>query len=239
MVAAAPVVALFDMDRTLIDTHTAKLYVRFQRDLGEIGAFETMRTTYWLLQYTFGVIDAKQVALHVSQGYRGKTDAWLTDRCQRWFQSHVRERISSIGRVRVREHLKAGHAVAIATSAVRQVAEPLARELSIPHLVCSELEVRDGELTGSFNWPLCYGAGKLERAKALVRSLDARLEQAAFYTDSITDLPLLEAVGHPIVVNPDTRLRRAAKRRGWLIEDWIATAAADRNLNRQDAKVAK
>jgi HAD superfamily hydrolase (TIGR01490 family) len=236
--AAAPVVALFDMDRTLIDTHTAKLYVRFQRDLGEIGAFETMRTTYWLLQYTFGVIDAKQVALHVSQSYRGKTDAWLTERCQRWFQTHVRERISSIGRVRVREHLKAGHAVAIATSAVRQVAEPLARELSIPHLVCSELEVRDGELTGSFNWPLCYGEGKLERAQALVRSLDARLDQTAFYTDSITDLPLLEAVGHPIVVNPDARLRRAAKRRGWLIEDWIATAAAD-DASRQDTKVAK
>jgi HAD superfamily hydrolase (TIGR01490 family) len=239
MVAAAPVVALFDMDRTLIDTHTAKLYVRFQRDLGEIGVFDTLRTTYWLLQYTFGVIDAKQVALRVSQGYRGKSNAWLNERCQRWFQSHVRERISSIGRARVREHLKSGHAVAIATSAVRQVAEPLARELSIPYLVCSELEVRDGELTGSFNWPLCYGEGKLERARALVHSLDARLEQTAFYTDSITDLPLLEAVGHPMVVNPDARLRRAAKRRGWLIEDWIATAAAERLLNRQEAKVAK
>lgn len=226
MSAAAPVVALFDMDRTLIDTHTAKLYVQFQRDLGEIGAFEAMRTSYWLLQYTIGVIDAKQVALHVLQGYRGKTDVWLRDRCQRWFQSHVRERISSIGRARVREHLRAGHAVAIATSAVHQVAEPLARELSIPHVVCSELEVRDGELTGSFNWPLCYGQGKRDRAETLLRSLGARLEQTAFYTDSITDLPLLEAVGHPIVVNPDARLRRAAKRRGWLIEDWIATAAA-------------
>ena len=222
----APVVALFDMDRTLVDTHTAKLYVRFQRELGEIGAFEAMRTSYWLFQYTIGIIDAKQVALHVLEGYRGKRDAWLVERCQRWFQSHVRGCVSSIGRARVREHLRAGHAVAIATSAVRQIAEPLARELSIPHLVCSELEVRDGELTGSFNWPLCYGQGKRERAEALLRSLGARLEQTAFYTDSITDLPLLEAVGHPIVVNPDLRLRRAAKQRGWLIEDWIATAAA-------------
>ena len=88
--------------------------------------------------------------------------------------------------------------------------------------------MRDGELTGSFNRPLCYGEGKLERARALVRSLDARFEQTAFYTDSITDLPLLEAVGHPVVVNPDARLRRVAKRRGWLIEDWITTGAAAR-----------
>ena len=226
MSAVAPVVALFDMDRTLVDTHTAKLYVRFQRDLGEIGPIETLRTSYWLLQYTFGVIDAEQVALHVLESYRGKTDSWLTERCQGWFQSHVRQHVSSIGRARVREHLKAGHAVAIATSAVRQVAEPLARELSIPHLICSELEVRDGELTGSFNRPLCYAEGKLERSRALIHSLGARLEDTAFYTDSITDLSLLEAVGQPVVVNPDARLRRAARKRGWLIEDWIATAAA-------------
>jgi HAD superfamily hydrolase (TIGR01490 family) len=133
----------------------------------------------------------------------------------------------------VREHLKAGHVVAIATSAVRQVAEPLARELAIPHLICSELEVRDGELTGSFNPPLCYREGKLERAKAFLRSVGATLEQAAFYTDSITDLPLLEAVGQPVVVNPDARLRRAARRRGWLVEDWIATAAASRTAATQ------
>jgi HAD superfamily hydrolase (TIGR01490 family) len=225
----APLVALFDMDRTLVDTHTAKLYVRYQRDLGEIGPLQALRTSYWLLQYTFGVIKAEEVAMHVLEGYRGKTDEWLRERCQRWFLSHVREWISSIGRARVREHIKAGHAVALATSAVRQIAEPLARELSIPHLICSELEVRDGELTGSFNRPLCYGPGKLERAKALLNALGARLDQAAFYTDSITDLPLLEAVGHPIAVNPDARLRRAAKQRGWLIEDWIGAPVPARD----------
>src|SRR5688572_4274398 len=221
----AKVVALFDMDRTLVDTHTAKLYIRFQRDLGEIGLLEALRSSYWILQYTIGVIDAEQVARHVLESYRGKSNAWLTDRCQGWFKSHVLERVSAIGRARVREHLKAGHAVAIATSAVRQIAEPLAHELTIPHLLCSELEVRDGELTGAFVPPLCYGEGKLQRAKAFVESVGARLEDTAFYTDSITDLPLLEAVGHPIVVNPDARLRRAARRRGWLVEDWITTAA--------------
>jgi HAD superfamily hydrolase (TIGR01490 family) len=209
------------MDRTLVDTHTAKLYTRFQRDLGEIGLLEALRNSYWLLQYTIGVIDAEDVARHVLEGYRGKTDAWLTERCQGWFESHVLERVSARGRARVQEHRQAGHGVAIATSAVRQVAQPLARELSIPHLVCSELEVREGELTGAFDRPLCYGRGKLERAKALVLSLGGSLDRAAFYSDSVTDLPLLEAVGHPVVVNPDARLRRIARRRGWPIEEWI------------------
>jgi phosphoserine phosphatase len=111
--------------------------------------------------------------------------------------------------------------VAIASSAVRQVVQPLAEELSIPHVICSELEVCSGELTGEFDRPLCYGAGKRERAEAFARALGSDLEHAAFYTDSITDLPLLEAVGTPIVVNPDARLRRMALRRNWPIEDWL------------------
>jgi HAD superfamily hydrolase (TIGR01490 family) len=220
----APIVALFDMDRTLVDTHTAKLYIRFQRDLGEIGLLEMLRTTYWLFQYTVGVINADEVARHVLASYRGKREDWLAERCNGWFQSHVRPRISDIGRRRVLEHQAAGHGVAVATSAVRQIAQPLALELAIPHVVCSELEVHAGELTGGYTPPLCYGMGKLRRAEALVRSLGGALEHAVFYTDSITDLPLLEAVGQPVAVNPDTRLRRVARSRGWAIENWMGSS---------------
>lgn len=212
--------ALFDMDRTLVDTHTAKLYIRFQRELGEIGAIEALRSSYWILKYTLGVIDAERVARHVLEDYRGKNEAWLAERCRRWFQTHVLERVSQRGRACVLEHQRAGHRVAIATSAVRQVAQPLADELEIPHVICSELEVSAGELTGGYDQPLCYGTGKRERAEAFARSFGSSLAHAAFYTDSITDLPLLEAVGKPIVVNPDARLRRLALRRQWPIEHW-------------------
>jgi HAD superfamily hydrolase (TIGR01490 family) len=213
--------ALFDMDRTLVDTHTAKLYIRFQRELGEIGLLEALRSSYWILKYTFGVIDAERVARHVLEGYRGKPEAWLAERCRGWFQTHVREYVSGRGRARVLEHQRAGHRVAIATSAVRQVAQPLCDELSISHLICSELEVCSGELTGAFDHPLCYGIGKRERAEAFAQSLGSDLAHAAFYTDSITDLPLLEAVGMPVIVNPDARLRRQAQRRNWPIENWV------------------
>lgn len=213
-------VALFDMDRTLVDVHTARLYLRLQRELGEIGLLEVLRNSYWLLQYGFGWIQAESVALRLLAEYRGRPEEWLRERCRQWFHSHVRVWVSSVGRARVLEHRAAGHAVAIATSAVRQAALPLAEELAIEHLVCSELEVESLALTGTFERPLCYGAGKLERARALVHSLGSSLEQAVFYTDSITDLPLLEAVGHPVAVNPDPRLRRVARRRGWAIEDW-------------------
>jgi HAD superfamily hydrolase (TIGR01490 family) len=219
-------VALFDMDRTLVDVHTAKLYVRLQRELGEIGVLEALRSSYWLLQYGFGWIQAESVALRLLADYRGRPEEWLSDRCRQWYQSHVRSWVSSVGRARVLAHQAAGDAVAIATSSVRHAALPLAEELAIEHLVCSELEVESRALTGTFERPLCYGTGKLERARALVQSLGTSLEQAIFYTDSITDLPLLEAVGQPVAVNPDPRLRRLARRRGWAIEDWRSARRA-------------
>lgn len=218
--STAPHVALFDMDRTLVEVHTARLYLRLQRELGEIGWLELLRNSYWLLQYGFGLIQAERVAGELLASYRGTPEAWLSERCRGWFDSHVRAWISGTGRARVLEHRAAGHAIAIATSAVRQAAQPLADELAIEHVVCSELEVEQLTLTGGFERPLCYGAGKLERALELLRALGSSLEHTTFYSDSITDLPLLEAVARPVAVNPDPRLRRVARRRGWPIEDW-------------------
>jgi phosphoserine phosphatase len=68
--------------------------------------------------------------------------------------------------------------------------------------------------------PLCFGAGKVVHASAWARDHGVDLSASAFYTDSVSDLPMLERVGEPRVINPDLRLRRVARRRGWPIESW-------------------
>lgn len=93
--------------------------------------------------------------------------------------------------------------------------------MGIDHLVSTELEVdAEGRFTGRPSPPLCYGEGKVERALRLSERLGFRLEEATFYSDSISDLPLLERVREPVCVNPDVRLRRVASRRGWRTERW-------------------
>jgi HAD superfamily hydrolase (TIGR01490 family) len=221
-VADSVLLSLFDMDRTLVDTHTAKLYVRFQRDQREVGALTALRASFWLAQYTLGIVNAERVAAQVLADYRGKEEAWLAERCHDWFDRYVRPRVSSVGRDRVAEHRQRGSRIVIATSAVRQMVEPLARHLGIDDLVCSELQVEHGKLTGGVVAPLCYADGKRRRALALATAVGSDLGQASFYTDSITDAPLLEAVASPVAVNPDSRLRRLAVRRGWPIEEWLA-----------------
>jgi HAD superfamily hydrolase (TIGR01490 family) len=213
--------ALFDMDRTLIRRETGTLYVRYQRALGEATRLDLLRVIYWVARYTIGMIDAPEVAKRVIWPLRGTPEMALAARCDDWFRRDVEHHICDLGRRAVERHRARGDLLAIVTGASPYVARPLARRLGIPHVLASELEV-DGEgiFTGRFVDPLCYGVGKITLARKLAEEHGFVLEESTFYSDSYTDLPLLEAVAEPVVVNPDRRLARVAKRRGWRVERW-------------------
>jgi HAD superfamily hydrolase (TIGR01490 family) len=212
--------ALFDMDRTLIRKDSAGLYTRYRRDRGEASLRDAVRVGWWMVQYTLGVIDAPRVALQALEHFRGKEERWLIESCEQLFSDYVLPTVQTQGRAAVERHRAAGDFIAIVTGATRYVANPLARELGIEHVVCTELEVENGRFTGRPVEPLCYGVGKLTLARRTAERHAFTLEDTTFYSDSITDLPLLAAVGVPIVVNPDARLARTARRRQWKIERW-------------------
>ena len=180
-----------------------------------------MRVAIWAMQYTLGVIDAPKVARKALQGFRGRRESWLEESCAEWFPKYVLPEVQQAGRRAVKAHREAGDFVAIVTGATRYVAEPVAAELGVPNVICSELEIDvEGCFTGQIVEPLCYGLGKVERTAKVAEREGFRLEESTFYSDSITDLPLLEVVEAPIVINPDRRLRKIAEKRGWPIEVW-------------------
>lgn len=208
------------MDRTLIRVDSGTLYVRYQREKGEATYRDVARVAWWMLKYTFGVIDAERVALQVLESFKGRQEAWLRDTCEGLFVDSVVHHVLDEGRRAVDRHRENGDLVAIVTGATPYVAQPLARELGIDHVVATHLEVVDGAFTGRIEPPFNYGAGKVIRVEKLASEHGFSPEDATFYSDSITDLPLLERVGTPIAVNPDARLRRVAQKRGWKIEEW-------------------
>lgn len=213
--------ALFDLDRTLVRKDTATLYVKWQREVGLATTRDLVRTMWWVAQYTFGVLDAHAVAKRAIATLAGKPEQQMIDECERWYVSHVLPHVSGEARRAVERHTESGDLVAIVTGATPYVARPLARTLGIPHVVTSELEVdARGAFTGRSKDPLCYGEGKVTRAARLAEAHGFDLAKAVFYTDSLTDLPLLERVAERVCVNPDPRLRRLAKKRGWRIESW-------------------
>lgn len=212
--------ALFDLDRTLVRKETASLYIRYQRDTGQATWRDAGRVAWWVAQYTIGVLDAPRAAEQAMATLRGLPETVMSARCDDWVRRYVVQHITDEARLAVREHQRRGDLTAIVTGASPYAARPVARLLGIEHVVASEFEVEGHVFTGRPSWPLCYGEGKLERARRLADEQGFSLAESTFYTDSHTDLPLLLAVAEPRVVNPDPRLRREARRRGWPILRW-------------------
>ena len=207
--------AFFDVDGTLIARNSATLYMRHLRRTGQARRRDLAWTLYYLLRYKLGRLDIDEALQESMRFVRGRTEAATRRDADEWYERDVRPWLYPQMAERVAEHRRAGHVVALVTSATRYLAAPLAAELGIEHFLVTQLVVRDGAFTGEAVRPLCYGAGKVHWARALADREGIDLAASYFYTDSITDLPLLDAVGHRRIVHPDLPLRRLAQQRGW------------------------
>ncbi len=98
-----------------------------------------------------------------------------------------------------------------------EIVEPLATTLGMTAGIGTRSVVVDGVYTGELDGPFCYGVGKVEAIEQVARWEGLDLAQCYAYSDSASDLPMLEAVGHPVAVNPDGTLERHARRHGWPI----------------------
>jgi HAD superfamily hydrolase (TIGR01490 family) len=211
------VAAFFDIDGTLIARNSAPLYMKHLRATGQARRRDLARTFYYVGRYKLGLLDIER-AVAVSLGWiRGRDEAAVRVDCDGWYARTVRPYLIPAMAATVDAHRRAGHVPVILTSATRYLAEPIAADLGIEHLLVTQLVVRDGRFTGEAVRPVCYGEGKTYWAERFAAAQGLDLRRSYFYTDSITDLPLLERVGEPRIVNPDPRLGRVATRRGWSV----------------------
>ncbi len=148
-------------------------------------------------------------------------EAELVARTASFYERQVRP-LFRPGALRALEHhRRQGDRVVLLTASSHFIAEKVAAELGLDGILCNRLEVDSaGKLTGRTVGPVCFGPGKLIHARTEARAQGEQLAGCVFYTDSFSDVPVLEAVGRPVAVNPDLRLRRRAQRRGWEIVDW-------------------
>jgi len=209
------IAAFFDVDGTLLAGNSAPLYMSHLRRTGQARRRDLALTFYYFVRYRLGVLDL-QAALDASMGFvRGRSEAAMERDCGEWYVRVVRPLVYPGMVALVHEHRAAGHVLALLTSATRYLAEPLAADLGIEHCLVTRLVVEDGLFTGEVERPVCYGSGKMKWVERFSAGHGIDLADSYFYTDSITDLPVLEQVGNPRVVHPDPRLRRVAQQRGW------------------------
>jgi HAD superfamily hydrolase (TIGR01490 family) len=234
------VAAFFDLDRTLIDVNSGVLYALYEYRAGRIRSLQMLESLLWTALYHLSLVDIEVAYRRALAHYRGERESVLLERTRAWFEQDVAHRLQPGARAALDEHGRQGHRTVLLTSSSCYMAQIVAGAWGLDDWIANGFPTDEsGRLTGAIEAPFCYGSGKVARAEAWAEQHGADLALAYFYTDSLSDLPMLERVGHPRVVNPDPRLRRTARRRGWPILDWKpGSAAAGRARLPRDAEPA-
>jgi HAD superfamily hydrolase (TIGR01490 family) len=170
------------------------------------------------------VLDIRNWTKNMMVQFRGQSEAALETDATAWFDELVAPTIYPEAVELVRKHQAQQHVVAIVSGATKFVVRPLARRLGIEHMLYTRLEVENGCFTGRVIEPICFEEGKIYWLQQFIEEHGIDLAKSWFYTDSITDLPLLDLVGHPVSVNPDPLLYRTAVKRRWAVRFFEAPA---------------
>lgn len=211
-------IALFDLDHTLIPFDSGSAFTRHLAARGALPPdFEAQYTAY-CLRYAEGTVDMVQMH-RFTVGALGVHDPGTLARWLREFQDDVAPRVPPGARELVQRHQAAGHACALVTATTRFVAEAFGAVLGLDDVLATQPQVgADGRYTGEIVGQACFREHKLTHVQAWLAGRGKAWRDVGrswFYSDSINDLPLLQAVTDPVAVDPDPRLRALAQARGW------------------------
>jgi putative phosphoserine phosphatase / 1-acylglycerol-3-phosphate O-acyltransferase len=169
-----------------------------------------------------GIQDADEFAEFLDlavAGWAGRTPDELSALGRSLFRDDIASKLHREMWQVLAEHRAKGHRIVLASSATRFQVEPMAEEVEADDILCTQLEVADGVLTGRTEGPALWGAQKAKAAAADAIAHDVDLDASFAYADGAEDVDLLDEVGHPTVVSPHPSLREVAAERGWPVLD--------------------
>ena len=207
--------AFFDVDKTLIAENSATLYLKALYERGEVDVMTVLANLGSYLQYRLNVLDIERFTGRTLVHFKGRSERSLEVEAAEWFDAYVLPTLYPEALELIGAHTKEGHVVALVSGATKFVIQLLAGYLGVEHVLYTRMEVKDGFFTGRAIQPICFGEGKIYWLQQLIEREDIDLARSYFYTDSYSDLPLLDLVGHPMAVNPDPLLYRESRRRHW------------------------
>src|SRR5829696_5024352 len=222
------VAAIFDVDGTIVGSNVVSYFAWLRmRELPAalrplwLAGFLTKVPYYWGLD--------KLSRAHFNRVFYKNYAGWKPSRArhlgQESFAGFTLERIFPEALQQLRDHKAAGHRVVLLSGALDFLLEPM-KDLA-DDVLCSSLAQENGAYTGELTGAPVAGEARARMLASFARRRGLDLSRSYAYADSISDLPMLEAVGNPVAVHPDRRLGTAAKARGWRVEHWDKNGVAD------------
>lgn len=231
--------AFFDLDKTIIATSSTVAFSHELQVEGLLSRVDTLRTVYAQFLFMVGGADARQtsrmrdaIAETITGWEAAKVRTIVEETVEQYIDPVVYEEALRL----IRRHQANGRDVVIVSASGVEIVEPIARLLGAASFVASEMEVVGGKYTGKIDF-YAYGPKKAEAIRNLAEKMGYDLRRSYAYSDSITDMPMLDAVGFGFAVNPSHAMRRAAIEHGWGVLSFKKPTAL-RQVNRRRGVLA-
>ncbi len=218
--------AFFDLDRTLISRSSSLALAGMFRERGLIGRRQAAKAALAQLLFArFGAGQARvgQTADSGMSILRGLPVQLMREIAAEAWEPVLKPLVYRDALGRAAQHADRGEPVFVVSAALQEVVEEVSTRLGFAGSIASRAEVSDGVFTGKLERRL-YGQAKADALVELVDRSGIDRDSSTAYSDSHSDVPFLEAVGHSVAVNPDRALRRVAGERGWPVERWTTKA---------------
>jgi len=209
--------AFFDLDRTLIAGSSAFVFARAARDAGHIRLQDFVPDVVRAVRFRFfGSSDESSTGVRdrILAGVGGMQQSDLVG-LNEIVLPELLGLIRPEARALLEQHHRAGRETWIVSASPIEIVEPLATALGMTGGIGTRAEVDNGIYTGRLEGPFCYGEGKAEAISRLAEERGINLAESWSYSDSMSDVPMMEIVGHAVAVNPDTELAGLSRARGW------------------------
>lgn len=213
-------IVFYDLDHTLIAASSGQLIVKdlYQRhmlSLLTLGKGMVLSTLYRM-----GFISTESLIQKWVAKLAGMQCSLLERYSETFFDQTVKKYIYPQALESLYIHKAQGAYLVLLSASLDFICKPVMKYLHFDAMLCTQLEVNNDHYTGSIKGSYCYGKEKLNRALQLCHNHNFNIHDAYYYADSLADIPVLEAVGHPHCVNPDQKLLRIAQSQGWTIHRW-------------------
>jgi HAD superfamily hydrolase (TIGR01490 family) len=218
LTVAAPAVALFDLDGTLVVGQTQVLLVKFLRRAGVVSRTFLLGMAVWFIAYKAGWVKVTEESREKgARAFKGLAERDVEGLMTRFTEEMMLPRLHPAAAAALAQHIAAGDHVAVVSAALEPVVKALCLRLGVVEYAGAPCEITGGYYTGRLSGLTPYAHEKARVAARLMTRWGADPADCWAYADHDTDLALLRSVGHPVAVNPRPGLFEEARRAGWPI----------------------